>query len=306
MIDLLAITALRIVIAMLNLLPHRFRLQTVRVFIKCIVMAVPGYRRIALRNIDLAFPDATPEWRTQIFNASFSELARVLVDFARLDQLDEEWVQAHVECPFLSRFLEMKSSRPQQGILIATGHLGSFELLAHAVPILTNPIAFVVRNFTLPRVDRWWRARRERLGNRVISRQGAFREISHALNSGWDVALLMDQNVKRNHATFVDFFGIPAATSKTLAIAALRARAMVIVAGIIFLGEDRYRIEAVECDFSDLYADESVSSDDKVQRITQRVSDEYERMIRLQPEAWFWLHRRWKTRPEGERENFYQ
>jgi KDO2-lipid IV(A) lauroyltransferase len=168
-----------------------------------------------------------------------------------------------------------------------------------------HPISFVVRNFEWKALDRWWTKCRERYGNRVVNRKGAFKEVAQLLRAGTDVALLFDQNVKKKHATFVSWFGVLAATTKTIAVAALRAECPVVVAGIISLPGDKYRVLVEECDFSGIYQDSTMPSEEKIRIITQDLASRYEKMIREQPAAWFWMHRRWRTRPEGEMENLY-
>lgn len=288
---------LRALFALLNLFPIKLRLWIVEGLIRLVVSFTPKHKRIARRNLEIAFPDSDAEWREKIIEKSYASLARLLVDFARLDRIDDAWLERNVEGSSLGRINEARRKRPNSGVLLATGHLGSFELLAHAVTHFHGPIAFVVRNFKADKIDQWWTARREQNGNRVISRKGAFKELARHLSDGWDVAVLFDQNVTPKHAVFVDFFGVKAATTKTLALAALRAEASVIVSGILYLGGDRYRVETQECEVSDIYGNSSLTTDEKVFLITQRISLAYESIIRLQPEAWFWMHRRWKTRP---------
>ena len=65
------------------------------------------------------------------------------------------------------------------------------------------------------------------------------------------------------------------------------------------------RVEATKCDFSDLYADNQMSDAQKIERITTIISQHYCRMIADFPEGWFWIHRRWKTRPAGVQEDLY-
>jgi lauroyl/myristoyl acyltransferase len=65
-----------------------------------------------------------------------------------------------------------------------------------------------------------------------------------------------------------------------------------------YIGQERYVIDVVECSCFDIYEDVDSSTDEKVRIITQRVSDMYCRMIADFPEGWFWMHRRWKTRPQ--------
>jgi KDO2-lipid IV(A) lauroyltransferase len=197
------------------------------------------------------------------------------------------------------------AARGKTGVLIATGHLGSFELLGHAIGLKGYPLSAVARRFKSPRLDTWWRGLREATGNTIIDRQGAFREIVRTLATGRSVAVLIDQNVKANHAVFVDWLSKPAATTRAFALAALKTEAPVFVAAMIYTGGDTYRVEAVECDFSMTYRDETLPDVQKIEFITATISEHYCQMIRQFPEGWFWMHRRWKTRPPGEAENVY-
>jgi KDO2-lipid IV(A) lauroyltransferase len=292
-------------IAALNFLPLPIRMKVMTQIVRLATLLLPKVRKTARRNLELAFPSYAPHERERLLSKSYQDLARLIVDFARLGELDAKWVAEHVSCPFLPRFREIKAENPGKGIVIATGHLGSFELLAHCVAMYGHPISFVVRLFELKRINEWWTAIRERYGNRVISREGAFKHIMSELQRGRDVGILFDQNVKRNHAVFVDWFGRPAATTKSVALAALRTEAPVVVAGVVYRGDGKYEILAEECNFKAIYADSSLSADEKVVRITQDVSNRYIQFIKESPSEWFWVHRRWKTTPEGVTEKFY-
>jgi KDO2-lipid IV(A) lauroyltransferase len=229
-------------------------------------------------------------------------MGRLLADTIRLSTLSPEWVQQHVSIPALERY---KAAHGETGVLIATGHLGSFELLGHAIGLWGYPLSAVARRFKSPRLDAWWRGLREARGNTIIDREGAFKEIVKTLQSGRSVAVLFDQNVKRNHAVFVDWFSKPAGTTRALALAALKTKAPVFVASMVYAGNDTYRVEAVECDFRELYRDTTMSDTEKIREITTTISSHYCRMISDFPEGWFWIHRRWKTRPEGQEESIY-
>lgn len=249
-----------------------------------------------------AYPERDVAWRTDLLARSYASLGRVLVDFARLPALDAAWVESHIEFPARARFDELMRTSKRKGLLIATGHLGSFELLAHCAPLHGHPMSFVVRNSKLPRVDRWWRAMREANGNHVISRKGAFREVVQKLESGQNVGVLFDQNVRARHAVFVEWFGQQAATTKTVALAALRTECHVAVAGVRYLGDERYVIEFEDFSFESLYRDEAITADEKVYRITAALVKSYQKMIERSPHEWFWMHRRWRTRPESDSE----
>jgi KDO2-lipid IV(A) lauroyltransferase len=303
MFDWCAYMAVRGLFGILGLLPHWMRVGLFASLWRLAFFVLPRLRRTALINLKIAFPDSNESWRREILRKNAVEMGRLLADTIRLSALDEEWAEKHVEIPALEEYAQaLKSS----GVLIATGHLGSFELLGHAIGLRGYPLSAVARRFKSPRLDAWWQSLREARGNRIIDRTGAFKEVVKEIFRGRSAALLIDQNVKSNHAVFVDWFGEPAATTRAFALAALKTRAPVFVAGMVYGGSDKYRVEAVQCDFAGVYDDQTLSDAEKILRITETFSKIYCDMIRRFPEGWFWIHRRWKTRPEGEREDVYR
>jgi hypothetical protein len=100
-------------------------------------------------------------------------MGRLLADTIRLSSLDAAWVERHVQIPILSRYVAAHASG--KGVLVATGHLGSFELLGHAIGLVGHPLAAIARKFKSPQLDKWWTGLREARGNRIIDRTGAFK-----------------------------------------------------------------------------------------------------------------------------------
>lgn len=300
--DFVLYALVRVLFAALRCLPQAGRVLLFEALWRIGFRFVPRLRRTAEKNLSIAFPEKDKSWRKELLRKNAREMARLLADTVRLTSLDATWVQQHVEIPALDRYRECAQKR---GVLIATGHCGSFELLGHAIGLWGYPLAAVARRFKSPLVDRWWTGLREARGNRIIDRTGAFREIIKTISAGTSVAVLFDQNVKSNHAVFVDWFGKPAATTRAFALAALKTEAPVFVASIRYCGSDRYRVDAVECDFAEIYGDATMDDSEKVERITHTISEHYCQMIREFPEGWFWIHRRWKTRPVGDGERVY-
>lgn len=304
-LELIAYSFVRITVAMLGALPQSARVSLFSGLFSLTFACVPRIRRTIDQNLRIAFPDMDEAWRRDIAKKNAREMGRLLADTVRLPSLTSEWGQSHVEIPALEAYRARLTEAPPRGVIIATGHLGSFELLGHAIGLRGLPLAAVARKFQSRRFDRWWTGLREARGNRIIDRRGAFKEVVSCISSGMSAAILFDQNVTRNHAVFVDWFGVPAATTRSVALAALRTGAPIFVASIRYGGNDQYYVDAVECDYSDVYRQEDLSNDDKVVIITQRLADQYCEMIRKFPEGWFWMHRRWKTRPEPEAAKIY-
>lgn len=140
----------------------------------------------------------------------------------------------------------------------------------------------------------------------MIAREGATKEVLRQLEDGTNVGILFDQNVTRKHAVFVPWFGRLAATARTVGLAAMRTRCPVVVVSIKSdPASDSYKIVTEEVDLKEIYDNESLDLDDRILEVTRRVSDIFVQMIRNNPSEWFWMHRRWKTAPEGMPEDFY-
>jgi KDO2-lipid IV(A) lauroyltransferase len=304
-LELIAYGATRIVVAVLGSLSQPARVTLFSGIFRLAFALIPRLRRTIDQNLRIAFPDKDDAWRKDIRRKNATEMARLLADTVRLPSLTPEWGESHVEIPALEAYRQRLQEHPSRGVLIATGHLGSFELLGHAIGLRGFPLAAVARKFQSRRFDRWWTGLREARGNKIIDRRGAFKEVVNCISSGMSAAILFDQNVTRNHAVFVDWFGVPAATTRSMALAALRTGAPIFVASIRYCGDDRYYVDAAECDYVDVLLDQKMPSDEKVLVITRRLADMYCEMIRKFPEGWFWMHRRWKTRPDPEGASIY-
>lgn len=303
-LNYIAYLAVRGLFGLLGLLSQKARVLLFGGVFRLIFLVVPRVHSTILTNLAIAFPDKDEKWRRSLMRRNATEMGRLLADMIRLPSLDAQWVGRHVEIPILRRYIAAHEGG--KGILVATGHLGSFELLGHAIGLVGHPLAAIARKFKSPRLDKWWTGLREARGNRIIDRTGAFKEMVRTIESGTSVAMLFDQNVKINHAVFVDWFGKPAATTRAFALAVVKTRAPVYVASIRYVGDDRYVVDANECDFAPVLDNATLSDEERIRIITDEVSRRYCDMIRAFPEGWFWLHRRWKTRPEGEAEKVYR
>ena len=298
---------MRSLLALLAVMPLTISHSVITLLLHAFVFFRPRYLSIARKNLKQAFPDETEGWREEILRKSFWSLSRLIVDSARLPSLDDRWVREHVEFPNREVFEELRERTQDKGMLIATGHLGSFELLAHSSAVFGFPLAYVVRNFKMKTIDDWWKSVREQRGNKVIDRKGAYKQIAKQLADKRMVGILFDQNVTRNLAIFVDFFGRKTATTKAFALAALRSEVPIVVACVGYLGDEKYVIDWKECKCDDVYENEKLSHDEKLLLVTQRASDIFASFVKKYPEAWFWMHRRWKTTPdESVAEDFYK
>jgi KDO2-lipid IV(A) lauroyltransferase len=117
------------------------------------------------------------------------------------------------------------------------------------------------------------------------------------LRDGGTVGILADQNTTPTEAVFVDFFGIPAATTAGIARLARRTGAAVVPARSYWddsIGKYVLRYEPA------LNLAGSHDEESDIRNHTALFNQVLEGFVREFPDQWFWVHRRWKNRPEGE------
>ena len=260
-----------------------------RFYAKLLDIAVPRLRRTARRNLELAYPDKTSTEREAIIDQVFASIARLLYAFARFPQIDRKNVSTWIRYEGLEHYLEAKKAG--RGVLVATAHFGNWELSAFAHALMTEPMQIMIRPLDNPAVDRLVEGRRRLCGNQLISKREAARAVLRALHQNQAVGVLIDQNTSADEGVFVDFFGTPACANTGFAKIAARTGAMVVPGFATWCEQEkRYVLR-----FYPAVPMSGDTADD-----TQRLHRQLEEVIREQPGQWLWIHRRWKTRPQGE------
>lgn len=289
-------------IALLTVIPHPARVRIFATLLQLFLRCSPRYQGICHRNLDQVFPDLSPNERQAILTKSTESIGRLISDSLRLPYLNLEWCHKNITiAPSLQKLMNTPHPR---GVLFVSGHIGSFEIMAHFMGTVGHPLNAVARTFKNPYLEAYFKKVRTSSGNRIIARKGASKEIVTTLGEGQKVALLFDQNVTRKHAVFVDWFGRTAATTFAPALAIIRSRCEVVVTSIVFR-DDKYIVNLDYCDFQAILDDIHSDEQEKIRQITQKLSTNLCKHILDYPEGWFWMHRRWKTTPEGVEEDFY-
>jgi len=247
-------------------------------------------RRVALENLARAFPERSEAERVALLDAHYREMGRIAAEYGRIGPLvraPQGEVLARIDREDLLRSLVGR------GAVVVSGHYGNFELGA-AICGRFNPIDFLVKPLSNERVDeRVTRLRRD-AGVGIISTRGGVKQVFKALRAGRWIAMAADQDAGR-HGVFVPFFGRLASTAEGPARFALQARVPMIVGGMRRLPDGRHVLG-----FSDVREPEGEPSEANVLALTAWHTAMLEARVREAPEQYFWLHRRWKTRPPGE------
>ncbi len=303
--EYLVFVFIKAVIGLLNSLPHRARIILIRFLLRLVSIINPSFDKVSLKNLRLVFPEKNEVEIKKILDDSRMSFTKFIVDCIRFEKLSNEWYLEHIECPFNEEYHAIRAKNNGKGILVASGHMGSIEFQAYVAPIVGRKFGFIARSFKNVLLNKWWNNRRQKLGNLVIERNGAVEKVIENINSGRDIAILIDQNLTKKHAVFVDWFGRSAATTFALGLIAVETNAPIVLSAIVSIGYEKYRVVERECEVSRILQDANLDKQQKILAVTDKVSREYQKIIQEHPSEWFWMHRRWKTVPEGVKEDFY-
>lgn len=255
----------------------------------------PRLREVGMRNLAFAFSEMPVEDRRHILRGEFVSLGRQLAEVC----LFPTYTHANVSDVIVYDGLENyeKAFARGKGVLFLTGHLGGWELSAFAHSLNGHPLWIVMRPLDNPYINRLVEHYRTMHGNRTVSKDDFVRGLLAAMRAGEVVGILMDTNMTPPQGVFVDFFGIPAYTASGLARIALRTDAAVVPG---FTTWDRKQGKYI-LRFDPLI-ELTRTGDDQADIVanTARFTSIIEDYIRRYPDQWLWVHRRWKTRPEGE------
>ena len=251
------------------------------------VLAVPR-RKVALRNLALCFPEATAAQRRRWARETFVVFCQTWLDRSWLWFAPREVVQRRVRLQGARNELE----RDPPTIIFAP-HFYGMDAGGTALTLHT-PRAFtsIFSTHPDPAVDAWFMAGRQRFGDvRMLNRADGVKPIISNLRKGGLLYLLSDMDFGPGESIFVPFYGVPTATVPSLPRFARLGRAKVI--GMYTrLTPTGYVAEITP-------AWEGYPSDD-VEADTAQMNLRLQTYIDTMPGQYYWVHKRFKTRPAGE------
>jgi Kdo2-lipid IVA lauroyltransferase/acyltransferase len=254
-------------------------------------------RRVAERNLEIAFPDLEPQRREEIVRGVFRSLGRQLGEFSQFPKATPESLKRYIEYDPDSerRFEEVRTLG--KGIIFLTAHLGAWEILSFGYSAISHPLSFLVRPLDNQKVESYVQGIRTRFGNRVIDKKMAARTALRVLRDGGALGILADLNSQPHEGVFVPFFGTLACSTAGVATLALRTEAVVIPVCAVW---EESRGKFVFYSEPAIELERTGDAEQDVLVNTARFTAAIEVMIRRYPDQWMWIHKRWKTRPPGE------
>ena len=243
-----------------------------------------------MKNLRRAFPKLAESRRRQLARKAFQQAGRTAVEMLWSTSLDDRTLEEIAV--FEGREYLDAAIAGGRGVVITSAHFGNWEFIGVTLAHLGVPMNVIARPIDDPQIEEVLQRLRTRAGSRVIYKENAVRASLRALRAGEVVAVLIDQNTLPSQASFVPFFGRTAATTRVSALLHLRTGAPVLMLFSVPEG-DRYRFVIEPLDATGI----STDADDAVEQLTAAMTAHIERHIRRCPDAWLWIHDRWRSRP---------
>ncbi len=260
-----------------------------------------GLKRVALKNTEIAFPEKSEKERKKIVRGCFQNLGRQLGELSQFPKATRESLEKIIEVSASEEIWERYRAEKNKGrgVIMMTPHFGGWEILAFVSFMFLGPQSYLVRKLDNPRLEKMLAAMRGKFGNQPLDKSTGILTALELLRSGGNLGILPDLNTQRHEGVFVPFFGKDACTTAGVAALAMRTNSPV---GLLSAAWDEKKKKYVITVDAGLEFEKNGDRKQSMIDFTARFTKEIENVIRRNPEQWFWIHKRWKTRPEGEPE----
>ena len=257
---------------------------------------VGTHRKRALAHLRLSFPDWSADRCRRVAKASARNLVYLALEvLLTTRKISPSSWRRHVRLKDMAPMIRLLVQRPS-GLILVTGHFGNWEVAGYMTAAIGLPTLTIARYIKNPYLNGYVNAVRERAGQRMVEKSGAAAEVEAAMARRDAVSVVFDQDAGRK-GIFVDFFGRPASTFKSVGLMAMLYQAPVAVVYCRRL-DRAYRFEVTGQRV--IHPHEWADKDDPLQWITQEYTAALEQVVRTDPAQYFWVHRRWKHRPPGQ------
>jgi Kdo2-lipid IVA lauroyltransferase/acyltransferase len=253
-------------------------------------------RKRCIDHLKASFPDKDDEWIEKTGRRSFQQIVMLTVDMlftprvVKRDNWDKYSTYVNLE---RTKWL-IQGGQP---VLMVTGHYGNFEIMGYLMGLFGFKTYSIARPLDNRFISKYLYGIRKKAGQKIIDKKGAAERMQQMVEEGATLGFIADQDAGKK-GLFVDFFGRKASTYKSIGLLAMQYNMPISVAGCRREGNRFF----FEIEIERLIMPEEWADKDKpLEWITQEYTKAIENFIRKDPSQYWWLHRRWKHRPKGER-----
>jgi len=247
-------------------------------------------RLIAYSNLKAAFAmEKSPAELKGITKRVYQNMVQTFFEVLNLTKVDKKYVEKYIDIANIECLHE--AVRTGNGVVLLTGHFGDWELLSLVSSVIGFPILVLAREQKMKRLNDLLNRLRESNGCKVISKGMPTKNLFKALYAKKVIGILSDQDAGKN-GMFVDFFGRPTSSHSGPFEIAKRTGA-VIIPNFAVRQHGPYHKVFLE----DYLKFSNTVSADEIRENLQKFTALLEKYVRLYPDQWLWLHKRWKSTP---------
>jgi len=286
-LDLIASILVRALNIFFHIMPISFNLWLGRQ-IGTLVYLLSGSRRmITYSNLKAAFHnEKEPKEILKITKNSYRNLAQTFIEILSMTKVNKEYIKKYVSLDHQDR-LDTAGNNPK-GMLLISAHFGNWELSTATSVALGHVLQLLARDQKMERLNELLNKLRERMGNQVIRKGADIKNIFRVLRKGGNVGILGDQNAGAA-GELLPFFGRPASTAVGPYRFAQASGACLLPAFIHRVKGPFHRIVIEEPMF--------IGKKDDLRPFAEKYNSLLEKQIRLFPDQWLWMHKKWKMTP---------
>ena len=286
---------LRLALALLAIVPVRAASRCAVTVADVFYVLAAKRRRSAIANILLSGVRSDAQAAARLARASFRHFAVLAIEALKAGPFFErhDWrrsVEWHIS-PEVDRVLR----EPGAGVLLASGHIGNWEVAAQLISAL-KPVMGITRRMNNPYAERL--VQRYKPRNRFYlapKHDAGIDRFLDALGKGHVLAIMIDQHA-RDRGMAIPFLGRPAATHTGIAMLHLITNTPLVFGYCLRTGPMRYSFHATGPFHHKRTGDKAAD----VRAILTQLTNELENAVREHPEQYLWGHRRWKIKAPAE------
>ena len=249
---------------------------------------VAGSRRaVTRRNIELCFPELSPDERDRLALRHFEALGASLMEFALARWASQRKLERLVTLEGAEHIKDTLEAG--HGVILLSAHFTALEITGRVLKPQCPPFDIVYRKFRNPMTTEIVASTRERSGRKTIEKND-IKSMVRSLKEGAPVWYAPDQAYHQKQSALIPFFGVPAMTNTATTTLAKLGKARVVPYFPRRLPEGGYEVEVGP-------PIEGIPSDD-AEADAARYHEALEAFIRKCPEQYYWVHRRFKNRPD--------
>ena len=294
--DYLMYLGMRILSIVVHIFDVETNLNTARFFGRLMWRYYHRGRKRALDNLRACFPEKSEEWIWRTGKESFQQIAMLAMDLIFVPRL----VRKHNWRDY-SRYKTIERAKwlmkEGRGLLLVGAHYGNFEIAGYLLGLFGFNVYSIARPLDNKYISRYLYRVREQAGQNIIDKKGAAELMAKTASNGATLCFIADQDAGRK-GIFVDFFGRKASTYKSIGLLAITNNIPIGV-GYSRRIDNRFFFEIGVNRI--IFPHEWADKEDPLTWVTQEYSKAIEESVREHPSQYWWLHRRWKTRPKNER-----